>query len=99
MKIEPVIDNYADREFARFEQIAEPLPDGSGWFDPTQEPLPTGGYVPHPIERPAGVPHGWTARSWVRHLKYMGNACAALNPEKSSEYLSRAEQLEDYCNV
>ena len=68
----------ADREFARFERVAEPTPDGLGWYDPTQEPVPVGGYVPHPSERPPGVPRGWTARSWIRHLKYMSNACGVL---------------------
>ena len=31
----------ADREFDRFERVAEPMP-GGGWFDPTQEPVPVG---------------------------------------------------------
>lgn len=92
-------DSYADREWNRFLAVAEPLADGSGWFDPTQEPVPVGGYVPPSSERPAGVPRGWTARSWIGHLRYMGNACAALNPEQSADYLSKAEQLEDHCNV
>ena len=90
----------AEREFECFERVAVAMADGSGWFDPAFGPdLPSGYVVPHPSERPAGVPRGWTARSWIRHLKYMGNACAELNPEKSSEYLSRAEQLEDHCNA
>ncbi len=90
----------ADIEFARFEKIAQPMP-GSGWFDPINgsAEMPSGFIVPHPSEWPAGVLRGWTARSWIRHLKYMANACAALNPEKSSDYLSRAEQLADHCNV
>lgn len=36
-------DSYADLEWARFEQIAKPLPDGGGWFDPAFGPdLPRG---------------------------------------------------------
>ena len=31
-----------DIEWARFISVAEPLADGTGWFDPTQEPVPVG---------------------------------------------------------
>ena len=34
--------NKVDAEFLRFARVAEPLPDGSGWFDPTAEPVPVG---------------------------------------------------------
>ena len=95
-----ILQSKADAEFDRFEQVAGPML-GGGLYCPVygSPEMPSGYVVPHPSERPAGVPRGWTARSWIRHLKYMGNACAELNPEKSSEYLSRAEQLEDHCNV
>ena len=33
-------ESRADIEFARFEKIARPMVDGSGWFDPTAEPVP-----------------------------------------------------------
>ena len=35
-------ETYADREFARFEQVAVPMLGGTGWFDPTQAPVPVG---------------------------------------------------------
>ena len=31
-----------DIEWARFISVAEPLADATGWFDPTQEPVPVG---------------------------------------------------------
>ena len=40
--LEPAKVSKADAEFARFERVAEPMPDGSGWYDPTQEPVPAG---------------------------------------------------------
>ena len=36
MKIAPVIDSIADREFARFERVAVPMADGSGLRDPAE---------------------------------------------------------------
>ena len=32
----------ADVEWRRFLAVAEPMADGSGWFDPTAEPVPVG---------------------------------------------------------
>ena len=91
--------NKVDTEFDRFARVAKAMP-GGGLYDPINgAPTMPSGYVPPSSERPAGVPRGWTARSWIGHLRYMGNACAALNPEQSADYLSKAEQLEDHCNV
>ena len=42
MKIRPVIDNYADREFDRFAAVAVRMP-GGGLYDPSQSPdMPSG---------------------------------------------------------
>lgn len=32
----------ADVEWSRFLSVAERMPDGSGWYDPTQAPVPVG---------------------------------------------------------
>ncbi len=52
-------DSHADREFARFERVAKPMADGSGWFEPTREPVPAG----IPIE-------DW--RAFVRDCAHLG---------------------------
>ena len=40
MKIAPVIDSIADREFARFERVA--VPTRNGWRDPAEPVLERG---------------------------------------------------------
>ena len=42
-----------------------------------------------------GVPPGWCMKSWVRHLRYMADACEQLHPDNAAGFRRRAQNLID----
>lgn len=90
----------ADREFARFERVAVRMADG-GWYCPVygNPEMPSGYVVPHPSERPAGVPRGWSADGWRKYMLHMAESCERMCPEKSAEYRRKADEIDRHMNV
>lgn len=90
-----VDDAKVDAELNRFTRVAQPMP-GGGWYDPINgaSEMPSGHIVPHPTEKPPGVPAGWSVNGWRKHLLHMADSCERMNAEKAAEYRRKAQALE-----
>lgn len=85
-----------DCEFDRFERVAVPMLNGRGWYDPSmsgaEHVCSLHGFE---LERPVdGVPSGWSAIGWQRHLAHMAQSCRALRPDLADEYRAQVEAME-----
>lgn len=78
-------DAKIDDEFDRFERVAEPLPDGSGWFDPAFGP-----------EMPTGV-SGESWRAFERDCGCLGRSKSVSTPRNPEQLEDQQCLIRSWC--